>query len=246
MSSAAAAGLLAFVSVWVVFARPPLGRAGIPRRNATGARRTLRLDNVVLSPRGQRAACVAGCGFAGWALQGARGGASGALGGAVLAWWISRREPPEVTRSRKEIARSLPLAVDLLASCVSAGHPVGLALSVVSSAIGGSLADRLDSVSARLSLGADPVSAWRLLEDEAQLASLARTMMRALESGAPIADGLRRLADDLRRSSRTSSQRAARSVGVHAAGPLALCFLPAFMLIGVVPTVASAFQHLGW
>jgi tight adherence protein B len=36
----------------------------------------------------------------------------------------------------------------------------------------------------------------------------------------------------------------ARQVGVLAAGPLGLCFLPAFMLIGVVPTVVGTFTDL--
>ncbi len=31
---------------------------------------------------------------------------------------------------------------------------------------------------------------------------------------------------------------------MKAAGPLAACFLPAFMLIGVVPTIAGAFSNL--
>ncbi len=69
-------------------------------------------------------------------------------------------------------------------------------------------------------------------------------MLRALESGAPLADGLTRLAADRRRERNTQVQRRARTVGVKAAGPLAACFLPAFMLIGVVPTIAGAFSRL--
>jgi hypothetical protein len=39
-------------------------------------------------------------------------------------------------------------------------------------------------------------------------------------------------------------QKRARTVGVRAAGPLGLCFLPAFMLVGIVPTVVGGFAHL--
>ncbi|MPZ96075.1 MAG: type II secretion system protein, partial [Propionibacteriales bacterium] len=35
-----------------------------------------------------------------------------------------------------------------------------------------------------------------------------------------------------------------RSVGVRAAAPLGLCFLPAFVLIGIVPAIAGAFAAL--
>ena len=68
--------------------------------------------------------------------------------------------------------------------------------------------------------------------------------MRTAESGAPLVEGLSRLAADRRRERRTQTQLRARSVGVKAAGPLAACFLPAFMLIGVVPTIAGAFSNL--
>jgi hypothetical protein len=47
------------------------------------------------------------------------------------------------------------------------------------------------------------------------------------------------VADDQRRRRRWSAEAAARRAGVHAVGPLVLCFLPAFVLLGVVPVVLS-------
>jgi pilus assembly protein TadC len=146
---------------------------------------------------------------------------------------------------RETMARDLPLVVDLLAACTAAGQPVDSALAIVGQAVGGPLAQRLDALLARLSLGADPVTEWGQLTADDQLGALARTLMRSSQSGAPLAGGLVRLAEDSRRVRRTSSQVRARSVGVKAAGPLAACFLPAFMLIGVVPTIAGAFSSLG-
>ncbi|MGH3449042.1 MAG: type II secretion system F family protein, partial [Nocardioidaceae bacterium] len=135
-------------------------------------------------------------------------------------------------------------AVDLMAACAVVGRPPEQSLQVVSTAVGGALAARLDGMSARLSLGADPATEWARLADDEQLAPLGRTMRRTLESGAPLVDGLSRLAEDRRRERRTQTQLRARSVGVKAAGPLAVCFLPAFMVIGVIPTVVGAFQSL--
>jgi hypothetical protein len=37
---------------------------------------------------------------------------------------------------------------------------------------------------------------------------------------------------------------AAQRVGVHAVAPLALCFLPAFVLLGIVPLVVGLAQQL--
>jgi pilus assembly protein TadC len=179
-----------------------------------------------------------------WLLAGWTWAPGGVLAGIVFNWWSSRLELPSEARAREEIARDLPLAADLLAACVSVGRPVDEALGVVSRAVGGALAERLDVVLARLALGSDPLSEWRRAARDPLLAPLARTLVRTLESGAPIADALTRLAQDRRRERRTQTQLRARSVGVQAAGPLAACFLPAFMLIGIVPTVAGAFSNL--
>jgi pilus assembly protein TadC len=64
-------------------------------------------------------------------------------------------------------------------------------------------------------------------------------MTRAALSGAPVADVLSRLADDARREVRASSTAAARRVGVQAVAPLGLCFLPAFVFLGIIPVVAG-------
>ena len=50
---------------------------------------------------------------------------------------------------------------------------------------------------------------------------------------------MERLADELERESLARAEDAARRVGVSAAIPLGVCLLPAFLLLGVVPTVAS-------
>jgi Flp pilus assembly protein TadB len=242
----AAVGLLTLVSVFLVV--PPAGLArlalldGVP----ADASRTRKLPDWMTGTRAQVLACPAGCVAVGEAVHGTVGAVVGLVAGIALARWISRLEPPHLARARRETAQALPLAVDLLGACLSAGSPVPVAVDVVAAAVRGPLADRLRAVLARLEIGADPVTAWRLLDKDPVLASLARTMIRALESGAPIAAGLGRLGEDVRCRHRADRQREARSVGVRAAGPLAVCFLPAFMLIGVVPTVVAAFQHLGW
>ena len=69
-------------------------------------------------------------------------------------------------------------------------------------------------------------------------------MVRSAETGTALAESLDRLSADARRDRALALQSRARSVGVQAAGPLGLCFLPAFMLVGVVPTVIGGFAHL--
>ncbi|WP_344866235.1 type II secretion system F family protein [Planomonospora alba] len=152
---------------------------------------------------------------------------------------LRRREPPGRRRERARITADLPLAADLMVACLRAGQPVTGALDVTVQAIGGPLGARLAWVGGQLRLGAVPEQAWLALADERALAPLARTMSRAALSGAPVADVLTRVSDDARHAARAASAAAARRVGVQAVAPLGLCFLPAFVFLGVVPVVAG-------
>ncbi|PWU49675.1 secretion system protein, partial [Micromonospora globispora] len=50
---------------------------------------------------------------------------------------------------------------------------------------------------------------------------------------------LTRLADDLRADRSTAAEAAARRAGVLIVLPLGLCFLPAFILAGLVPVIVA-------
>jgi hypothetical protein len=56
-----------------------------------------------------------------------------------------------------------------------------------------------------------------------------------------VVDTVARLAEHLAAEERAGVEDRARTVGIRAAVPLGLCLLPAFLLLGVVPTVASLF-----
>jgi hypothetical protein len=87
-------------------------------------------------------------------------------------------------------------------------------------------------------------AAWRPVLGRPELAPLARAMMRAHRSGAPVTDEVARLADELDRAARARVEGRARTVGVKAAVPLGVCLLPSFLLIGVVPLVAGLLRSL--
>ncbi|GAA3108947.1 hypothetical protein GCM10017600_11090 [Streptosporangium carneum] len=170
------------------------------------------------------------------AVPGAVAGAVGFVGALRV---VRMREPPHLRRERDRVAADLPLAADLMVACLRAGQPITGAVDVTVGAIGGPLGDRLAWVSGQLRLGAAPEDAWQALAVERPLAPLARTMSRAALSGAPVADVLTRLSDDSRQAARAASSAAARRVGVQVVAPLGLCFLPAFVCLGIIPVVAS-------
>ncbi|KAB2373982.1 type II secretion system F family protein [Actinomadura montaniterrae] len=173
------------------------------------------------------------------AFGGLMGGALGVVV-AVAVWYsFGRLGSAERRRRQARLIADLPVAVDLLAACLRGGAPWHDAVEAVADAVGGPLGEELRGVAVQIRLGADPVEAWLALTDEPILAPLARTAVRAVSSGAALAPTLGRLARDQRRVARTAAAARARAAGVRALAPLGLCFLPAFVLLGVVPAIAG-------
>ncbi|MDT4997512.1 MAG: hypothetical protein QOD45_1580 [Pseudonocardiales bacterium] len=133
---------------------------------------------------------------------------------------------------------SLPLALDLMAAALRSGRPLSIAVRLAAPAAGPASAAALARVAGLLDLGADPAAAWALV-DESALLPVAVAARRSADSGARLAQGFEQLAADLRQQARTAAQEGAQRAGVLAMLPLGLCFLPAFICIGVVPVVVS-------
>ncbi|TKJ31950.1 type II secretion system F family protein [Blastococcus sp. CCUG 61487] len=167
------------------------------------------------------------------------GGGAGLLAAAVVAVGAERLLRAAATTGMADdgaaIDRDLPVACDLLGVCLAAGLPVDGALAAVGSAMPGPLGPRLVHVAALSRLGAEPRRAWAGLPVE--LAPLGRVLVRAGESGATAADALARLAADRRTALRAETEAGVRRAGVWVLAPLGLCFLPAFVCLGVVPLV---------
>jgi pilus assembly protein TadC len=91
-----------------------------------------------------------------------------------------------------------------------------------------------------LALGADPAIAWSAAGAvDAQADGLLRLARRSASSGAALADGIAELSTQSRQDAAHAASAAAERAGVLIAGPLGLCFLPAFLCLGIVPVVAG-------
>lgn len=182
----------------------------------------------------------AACGLAALAAWAVIGGPAG-LAGALLVLLLGPRGLARIDAREDEdavVAKDLPLALDLLAACLTGGAVALDAVRAVSSAVPGPCGARLAAVAARLAVGSEPSEAWRSLgHDRGPAGAAARAMSRASVGGAPVAAAVQRVAADARREAAGQATRAARRAGVLAVGPLGLCFLPAFLLLGVVPAV---------
>ncbi|MFD1113925.1 type II secretion system F family protein, partial [Sphaerisporangium aureirubrum] len=163
----------------------------------------------------------------------------GGCAGGVVVVLRRRGETGEERSERMRVMGDLPFAVDLMVACLRAGLPVAGAVEIAAEAVGGPLAAKLSSVTGRSRLGAVPEEAWAELRDDPALSTLARDMTRAATTGAPVADVLSRLSDDATREAQAASSAAARRAGVQVIAPLGLCFLPAFVFLGIIPIVAT-------
>src|SRR3954451_27961 len=204
--------------------------AGRPRRHRPAGRPTGR------TPTARRLQA----GAAGAAVALLLGGLPGLVAGAVVAVVAERalrsaRGADEERQRREAVASELPFACDLLAVVLGAGVPVGGALAAVAGVVRQPLAGLLDEVARLYALGAEPRRAWAGAPDP--LTPLSRVLVRAGDRGAPVAASLRSLAADARAARRGRVESDVRRAGVWVLAPLGLCFLPAFVCLGVVPLV---------
>lgn len=156
---------------------------------------------------------------------------------------IGRLEGRAERLRRAELIRSLPTCVDLVVAALHAGRPTTQALVLGAEAVGGPIRDELVRCAAIARLGGDPSDAWRVLARHRDLGRIGRALLRAETSGAPVTQVFARTAGEVRRDAASEAARRARSVAVQTAGPLGVCFLPAFIVVGVVPTIVSAFSQ---
>lgn len=158
--------------------------------------------------------------------------------------WVPERRP-----QRRPTHGPDPLAVasslDVLAVCLSAGMPVSTAAAATASSSPPPLAGVLRRAADLLALGADPATAWSAPADspagaiDTHTDALLRLARRSAASGTALAEGVAELAAQSRQDATHTALAAAERAAVMIAGPLGLCFLPAFVFLGIVPVVAG-------
>ncbi|MFC7218125.1 type II secretion system F family protein [Streptomyces polyrhachis] len=168
------------------------------------------------------------------------GPAVGGLVGAAVGYGVWRRlgtAGQEEEEDDPGELDSLPLAADLLAACLAAGAAPREAAREVGGALDGVVAVRLAQGAAELGLGGDPRQAWRGLAALPGAEGLALCLEQAVQTGIPVVEAVSRLAAESRAERARAAAARARRASVLVTGPLGLCFLPAFLAVGVAPVV---------
>jgi Flp pilus assembly protein TadB len=215
--------------------------AGRPRRTAREEQPGARQHRPQLSPRALESIAALASVVACLAVLGIGRGAVAAVVVAPAVIVVVRRA--QARPSRPTTAPALPLALDLIAVALRAGQPVDTALITVAPAAG-DLAGELLRVGRLLRLGADPVDAWDAVADVPALAAVAAAARRSATSGIRLAATLEAVAAQLRADQRAAGEARAHRVGVLAAAPLGLCFLPSFVCLGIVPALIGLAAHV--
>ncbi|MDR2930420.1 MAG: type II secretion system F family protein [Propionibacteriaceae bacterium] len=164
----------------------------------------------------------------------------------ATAVWVGlgRLESSGQRQRRQAILVEIPGVLDLIQSCVRAGQPLRNATQVVVQTVGSPVGDLLSPVIRAIDVGMTDEQAWGLLVQDPVVGFCARDLARSSAWGTSTSDLLAGHAATLRRAGRSARLTAAKSVGVKAVIPLGLCYLPAFMLLGVAPIIAAGVGFL--
>ncbi|GEL27002.1 hypothetical protein PSU4_59560 [Pseudonocardia sulfidoxydans NBRC 16205] len=187
----------------------------------------------------RRAWMVTG-GVAAGALGTAIGGATagivlGALAVAASLLVARRARAADTGESPAELAGGW----ELLAVCLDAGLPLPTAVDATAGRLTGPAGRDLRRVAGLLELGADPVQAWQGAADRPALTVFARAARRSAATGSGIAHVARTEAQRLRGELVDTARARAQRAAVTITGPLGLCFLPAFLVLGIAPVVVG-------
>jgi hypothetical protein len=185
---------------------------------------------------------------------------AGLIGAVGTYVWLSRQRAKAQLRDKARLAAQVPPLADLFAAGLAAGLQPAHAAVTVAQAFGGShkkthmdrstlsgidlLACRFHDAATAVLAGADPQAAWSALALDEATAPLATAVIRADRTGAPAAATVGRAARQLREAAADALSAEVRTVGVRATAPLTLCFLPAFVCLGVVPTALGLLPRL--
>lgn len=157
---------------------------------------------------------------------------------AALRGRLSAARSRPARRVNREDPMALASSLDVFAACLGAGMPTSSAAAAAVQSAPHSLAVVLRRASELLALGANPETAWAGGGD-ARVDALLRLARRSAASGAALAQGVSELAAQARADAGDVAEATAQRASVLIAGPLGVCYLPAFVCLGIVPVIAG-------
>jgi len=131
------------------------------------------------------------------------------------------------------------VAVDILAATLRAGLPIPAALQATAQAWSGPTGEALARAGRSLAAGQSWEQAWPPAPPGSVIAGIERALGLGWRNGVRCSPLLATVKTTVLRAERLRGQKAAARLGVSLMAPLGLCYLPAFMALGLAPLVIS-------
>lgn len=158
-------------------------------------------------------------------------------------YWILSKRDERQAAIRADVAD----VVDQLTIIVEAGLGFDAALAHVAGTTDGALTDELRRTLSDIRAGVPRAQALRALADRAQVVEvrqLVTALLQAQKHGVPMAQTLRIQSAEMRQKRTQHTEEKAAKLPVKLIFPIVVCFLPAFMIITLVPSLMSVFRAL--
>ncbi len=155
-----------------------------------------------------------------------------------------------IANRQKTIRRAFPDALDLLVVCSEAGLSLDAALQKVATEINLSqpeLADELNIVIAETRAGIDRHKALQRLVERTgveEIKGLVSALSQSMRFGTNIVETLKVYSEDLRDRRTQAAEAIAAKIGTKLIFPLAVCLLPAFLMVVMIPALLI-FKNMG-
>ncbi len=150
--------------------------------------------------------------------------------------WTPIREMPGVGERLQEVP--LPLVLGMLSVAIRQGASISHALIVVGEIVSGKFGDGLQSAGRNLNQGVDWDDAW---PDEGDLTLVRDAFASSWRTGSSPVNRLDAAVEQIDWNERSRIEQSAARLSIKLLLPTGLCFLPAFMALGVIPSMASFF-----
>ena len=158
------------------------------------------------------------------------------LGGLAPSWWLRNR----IKTRRLAVQNDLPDLLDLMCISVAAGLGLEQAMQVSCARFESPVCHELRLTLREMELGLsrhDALENMKLRTDIDDLVTFAVVLSQADALGLPIGRVLQAQADEMRDKRRQRARERAAKVPVKILFPLAVCFLPAILIIVIGPIV---------
>lgn len=158
------------------------------------------------------------------------------LGGLAPRYWLRHR----IKTRRERVTNDLPDVLDLMTISVAAGLGLEQAMQVSCARFESPVSDELRLTLREMELGLsrhDALENLKLRTDIDDLVTFAVVLSQADALGLPIGRVLQAQADEMRDKRRQRAREKAAKVPVKILFPLALCFLPAILIVVLGPIV---------